>query len=174
MYKTERFETYLSIDELMDNYYDFECTYSKCSQCSNFGKIWSCPGLDFDPAEFWRKFSRFHFIVDKVSNSGTQTAEEAQERLFKEKRRFDAELLEKEKAIPGSYALAAQECVQCARCARLSGLPCIHPEIMRYGPETIGLLAVKMAEDKFGFPVQWSDGESIPDYYLLIGGVIEK
>ena len=81
---------------------------------------------------------------------------------------------ELEKAAPGSYALAAQECVACKKCARLSNLPCVHPEIMRYGLESIGILAVKLVEDKFGLPVQWADGTFVPDYYLLIGGVILK
>ncbi|MGN0733419.1 MAG: DUF2284 domain-containing protein [Emergencia sp.] len=174
MYKIEHFEAYLSVDKLMDEYFDFSCTYSKCRQCPGFGQTWSCPDFDFNPEVFWRQFSRFHLIVDKVSNSGTKTVEEAKQRLFFEKTRFDSQLLEIERTIPGSYALAAQECVQCAKCARLSGLPCIHPEVMRYGPESIGLLAVKMAEDVFGITAQWSDGESIPEYYLLIAGVIEK
>ena len=174
MYKVDHFETYLSIAELMDKYFDFSCTYSKCRQCPGFGQTWSCPDLDFDPEDFWKQFSRFHLIVDRVSNSETQTAEEAQQRLFAEKRRFDSQLRDIEKTLPGSYALAAQECVQCTRCARLSGLPCIHPEIMRYGPEAIGLLALKMAENELGLKAQWSDGQSIPEYYLLIAGVIEK
>ena len=45
---------------------------------------------------------------------------------------------------------------------------------MRYGLESIGILAVKLVEDKFGFSAKWSDGVSIPDYYLLVGGVILK
>ncbi|MDD6043197.1 MAG: DUF2284 domain-containing protein [Eubacteriaceae bacterium] len=173
MYSIDRFEEYISIDELMNEYFDFRFTYSKCRECPGFAQTWSCPDFDFDPACFWRKFSRFHLIVDRVSNTDLKDADEAQQRLFAEKKRFDAQLLEIEKTIPGSYALAAQECVKCEKCARLSGHPCIHPEVMRYGPEAIGIIAVKLVEDKLGLSVQWSDGESVPDYYLLIGGVIE-
>ncbi|MCI9477208.1 MAG: hypothetical protein HFE71_12205 [Emergencia sp.] len=174
MSKIQRFETHIPIDELMNQYFDFELTHSKCRQCSGYQKTWSCPAFDFEPADFWRGFSSLHLIVDRVSCASAATIEEAQNWLFAEKSRFDAEMRELEKKSPGSYGLAAQECVACKKCARLSGLPCIHPEIMRYGLESIGILAVKLVEDKFGFSAKWSDGVSIPDYYLLVGGVILK
>lgn len=174
MYTLERFETYISIDELMENYFDFETTHGKCSQCSGYKGTWACPTFDFDPAQWVRQFSRLHFIVDRVPCADCSTVEEAQDRLFAEKTPFDAEMRQIEAGIPGSYGMAAQECVACKTCARLSGHPCVHPDIMRYGPESIGLLAVKMIREKFGFEVQWSDGTSIPDYYVLAAGVFEK
>lgn len=174
MYKIERFETYIPIGELMGMYFDFQLTHAKCSQCPGYRKTWSCPDFDFDPVGFWESFSTLHLIVDRVSSADLSTAEEAQNRLFAEKTRFDAQMRELEKQTPGSYGLAAQECVACKRCARLFGLPCVHPEIMRYGLESIGILAIKLVEDKFGFSAQWSDGVSVPDYYLLIGGLILK
>lgn len=174
MYKIERFETYIPIAELMGMYFDFQLTHAKCRQCPGYRKTWSCPDFDFDPIDFWKCFSKLRLIVDRVSNAALSSAEEAQNRLFSEKKRFDKEMRELEKKSPGSYGLAAQECTACTRCARLSVLPCVHPEIMRYGLESIGILAIKLIEDKFGFSAQWSDGVSVPDYYLLIGGVILK
>ncbi|WP_425755286.1 DUF2284 domain-containing protein [Ihubacter sp. rT4E-8] len=173
-HKIERFETTIPVSELLEQYFDFTLTHSKCSQCPGYQKTWSCPDFDFDPADFWSQFSQFHLIVDRVSCASAPTAEDAQNWLFAEKTRFDAEMRQLEQQSPGSYGLAAQECVACKKCARLSGHPCVHPEIMRYGLESIGILAVKLIEDKFGFSAQWSDGVSVPDYYLLIGGVILK
>ncbi|MBR5315935.1 MAG: hypothetical protein IKU44_04005 [Firmicutes bacterium] len=174
MYQLERFETYISIDELMENYFDFDITHERCSKCELYQGTWACPAFDFDPADFVKGFSRFHFIVDRVPTADAATVDDAQNRLFAEKTPFDTEMREREKELPGSYGLAAQECVACKTCARQVGKPCIHPDIMRYGPESIGLLAVKMIEEKFGFPVLWSDGTSIPDYYVLAAGVLEK
>ena len=174
MYTLERFETYISIDELLENYFDFGITHEKCSQCDLYQGTWACPTFDFDPAEWVRQFSRLHFIVDRVPCTDTETVEEAQDRLFTEKTPFDAEMRALEAELPGSYGLAAQECVACKTCLRQKGLPCIHPDIMRYGPESIGILAVKMIKEKFGFDVQWSDGTSIPEYYVLAAGVFEK
>lgn len=172
MYKKERFETVLSLEELMGEYYDLQLTAEKCRQCTGYRKTWSCPEFHFNPTDFLKGFSTFRFIVDRVSNQGARTPEEAQNRLFYEKSFFDREMRELEASVPGSYALAAQECVQCDKCARLWGRPCIHPEIMRYGPEALGMLVVKLIEDKFHFIVQWSDGISVPDYYVLAGGIM--
>lgn len=174
MYFKERFETYLDIDTMLKKYYNYDVTFKKCSACSGFAGTWSCPSFDFDPKTYWQQFSRFHFIVDRVYNEGAATVEEAQERLFAEKHIYDDEMIALEAVCPGSKALAAQECVHCKKCARLNGHPCVHPEIMRYALESLGMLAVNMVHDCFGFDILWSDGTSIPEYYLLVGGVLEK
>ncbi len=174
MYYKERFETYLDVDEMLDKYYNYDETYRKCSQCPGFGETWACPDFNFDPKDYWLQFSRFHFIVDRISNEGASTVAEAQDRLFSEKKIHDEEMLAMEEVCPGSKALAAQECTLCKKCARLSGHPCVHPDKMRYALESLGMLAVKMVKDCFGFDILWSDGTSIPEYYLLVGGILEK
>ena len=40
--------------------------------------------------------------------------------------------------------------------------------------ESLGMLAVKMVPDCFGFDILWSDGKSIPQYYLLVGGLLTR
>ena len=169
----ERFEAYIQVSELMERYYDFETTLSRCKACPGFAGTWSCPGFSFEPRAFWAKYSRLHLIVDRLSNRGLPTVEQAQEQLTAQKHRFDREMLELEKQVEGGYALAAQECMECKKCARLSGLPCLHPDRMRFALEAIGILVVDLVADKLGFPVLWSDGVSIPDYYILAGGVLE-
>ena len=173
-YDKERFETILSVDDMLDKYYDYSLTFRKCSECPGFGGTWSCPVFDFDPLAYWKQFREFRFIVDRVSNEGAATVEEAQGRLFAEKKVYDAEMLSLEGSFPGSKSLAAQECNLCKKCARLSGLPCVHPDSMRYALESLGMLAVRMVPDCFGFDVLWSDGTSIPDYYILAGGLLTK
>ena len=44
---------------------------------------------------------------------------------------------------------------------------------MRYALESLGMLAVNLVKDQFGFDVLWSDGKSVPAYYLLVGGILE-
>ena len=171
--KKRRFEAYIDVSELMERYYDFETTLSRCKECPGFAGTWSCPSFSFDPRTFWAKYSRLHLIVDQLSNRGLPTVEQAQEQLTAQKRLFDREMLNLEKHVKGGYALAAQECMECKKCARLSGLPCLHPDRMRFALEAVGILAVDLVADKLGFPVLWSDGVSIPDYYVLVGGVLE-
>ena len=83
-------------------------------------------------------------------------------------------MLALEATWPGSMSLAAQECNLCKKCARLVGKPCVHPDSMRYALESLGMLAVKMVPDCFGFDILWSDGKSIPQYYLLVGGLLTR
>lgn len=169
-----RFEAYIEVPELMERYYDFGTTLSRCRACPGFAGTWSCPEFSFDPRAFWAKYSRLHLIVDRLSNQGLPTVERAQAQLTAQKRLFDREMLELEKGVEGGYALAAQECMECGRCARLSGQPCRRPDRMRFALEAVGILVVDLVADRLGFPVLWSDGVSIPDYYLLVGGVLER
>ena len=73
----QRFETYIPVSELLKCYFDFHLTRSKCSQCSGYQKIWSCPDFDFEPVDFWLSFSRLHLIVDRVPCASAKTADEA-------------------------------------------------------------------------------------------------
>lgn len=125
------------MEEMIKKYYDFDTTFGKCSQCSGFEGTWSCPGFDFDPLGYWKQFSALRLIVDRISNEGCATVEEAQQRLFDEKKKYDAEMLALEATWPGSMSLAAQECNLCKKCARpcrqalrSSGIPCA----MRWNP----------------------------------------
>ena len=46
-YSVTRFETELSIDELLSKYFDFEKTHKLCSACSGYAQTWACPPFDF-------------------------------------------------------------------------------------------------------------------------------
>ena len=173
-YEVTRFEKVIPVEELIANYFDYEKTHKLCSACSGYAQTWACPPFDFEPEDFLRQFSTFRLIVDRIDNTNASSVDEAQEWLFIEKDRYDKEMRELESFIPGSYGLAAQECVQCKKCARLSGHPCIHPDIMRYSLEAIGAFPVNLVHDKFGFDILWSDGTSIPAYYLLVAGILIK
>ena len=163
------------MEELIDNYFDYEKTHKLCQACSGYAGTWACPPFDFDPREYLEGFSTFRLIVDKIDNRNASSVEEAQEWLFKEKTRYDHEMLDLEKTYPeGSQAMAAQECQECKTCARLSNHPCVHPDRMRYSLESIGSFPVKIVKDKFGFDILWSDGTTIPEYYLLVAGVLIK
>ena len=173
-YEVKRFETVVTIKEMLEKYYDYGRTLVKCRACPGFATTWSCPEFDFHPDDYWNQFSRLHLIVDRISNEGLLSPKDAQERLMAEKSLYNADMLSKEKELPGSKALAAQECGHCKICARLADRPCVHPELMRYALESLGMIAVNLVRDQFGFEILWSDGVSTPEYYLLVGGILEK
>jgi len=174
MYKIERFTAEIGIDEFIKKYYQGEKILQKCRECSGFAKAWSCPDFDFDTEEYWKQFDVYEVICDKISMEGVQTPQEAEQRLYKEKPRFNKEMLALEAATPDSRALYAEECDECKECARLIGKPCRLPHIMRYSIESLGGCGVALVEDLFGFSPVWSDGTSIPDYYILLGGLLKQ
>ncbi len=88
-YSVTRFETELSIDELLSKYFDFEKTHKLCSACSGYAQTWACPPFDFEPEDFFRQYSVFRLIVDRIDNAGAADVDEAQQRLFTEKDRYD-------------------------------------------------------------------------------------
>ena len=173
-YTITRHEAYVPMDEFLTQYFNYEETHELCKACSGYAGTWACPPFDFDPREYLEQFSGFRLIVDKIDNSWASSADEAQEWLFSELEHFNLDMLEIEKTLPGSQAMAAQECQFCKKCARLSGHPCVHPDKMRYSLESIGAFPVKLVHDKLGFDILWSDGESIPEYYLMVAGILEK
>ena len=173
-YKITRYEVDIPMEEFIRDYFNYEETHKLCQACPGYSGTWACPPFDFDPKEYMMQFSNFHMVVDKIDNSGASDVDEAQRRLFSELDRFNRSLLEMESRIPGSRAMAAQECQYCKTCARNVGHPCVHPELMRYSLESIGAFPVKLVHDKLGFDILWSDGTSIPEYYLMAAGVLIK
>lgn len=174
MYQKQRFIKEITINDFLSRYFDGERILQKCRECPGFSKTWSCPEFDFAPQDYWKQFSVYQVICEKISMAGVKSPREAEERLYLEKPIFNREMLELEKQVPGSKALYAEECDECRTCARLSGKPCRFPEIMRYSIESLGGCGVEMVSDLFGFDVLWSDGTSIPEYYVLLGGLLKQ
>lgn len=173
MYEKRRFTGEISIADFLNQYFDKERILQKCRECSGFAKTWSCPEFDFAPEDYWKQFSTYQVICDQISMEGVTSPREAEERLYSEKPAFNREMLELEHAVLGSRALYAEECDECKTCARLTGEPCRFPEIMRYSIESLGGCGVKLVSELFGFDVLWSDGKTIPDYYILLGGLLK-
>ncbi|MBR6472877.1 MAG: hypothetical protein IKS99_03995 [Firmicutes bacterium] len=173
-YTVTRYEADIPMEEFISEYFDYEKTHKLCQACPGYSGTWACPPFDFDPKEYLMQYSNFHMVVDKIDNSGATSVEEAQGWLFSELDRFNRNLLEIESRISGSCAMAAQECQYCKKCARQSGHPCIHPDLMRYSLESIGAFPVKLVHDKLGFDILWSDGTSIPEYYIMAAGILKK
>lgn len=174
MYEKERFTEKIAIEDFMNRYFDEERFLKKCRECPGFSKTWACPQFDFAPEDYWKQFSVYQIICDRISMEGVKSPEEAKERLFREKPFFNKEMLKLEKDTPGSRALLPGSCKACKSCARLLGEDCRFPEIMRPSIEALGGCGVKMVSDLFGFDVLWSDGKSIPLYYIMLGGLLKN
>lgn len=78
-----------------------------------------------------------------------------------------------EKEYPGSRALFAGTCELCENCDKEQGIPCGHPEIMRYSIEALGGNVAKAVQIYFDDTIHWAKDGRLPDYYILLGGLLK-
>ena len=150
-----------------------------CQDCPNYGRYWSCPPFDFDPADLWGRYDALGLYAWKLVF--------ARDRLFPgERRAFEAQalprikadmartLLEMERGTPGSLALFPGRCEWCPVCARMEGNPCRMPDRMRYSLEALGGDCGGILERYLGETLQWAVGNRLPEQIILLGGLLLK
>lgn len=188
------------MEDYLRDYVDVPRFLGLCTQCSNYGNRWSCPPFDFDPLDHLRQFSAVRVVARKVSPIGdwrfgeatgespsapaqgpTFTGENAEnydhvwQMLSTVKADLEAELFRMEEQFPGSRLLSGGSCYKCNQgCTRPAGLPCRHPEMMRYSIEALGGDVEKIAADLLDSPLIWSKAGELPPYYMLVGGLLLK
>lgn len=182
MYRSEVKVVTLPVDAWLADYYRPEIFIEACKACPNYGKIWSCPPLAQPTPTLAEPFSRIHIIAVKViyaeqTRAQANTAEKANQirsaTYGKVKRAMLESLLELEKAIPGSWSIAAGECELCDSCARSKGLPCRMPERMRYSFSGLGLDITRIAHDILDIELLWQK-DGLPEYNVAIAALLER
>jgi predicted metal-binding protein len=171
--KINNFEKEISVDQYLNRFVNYDYSLEKCSECPNFGNVWSCPPFDFKPIDKIKEYANIRFFLYMVEA-------EAGEDLFKvyrdETAVLNSEILEKEKEISGSLAFIAGSCRYCGKdgCARKHGKPCIHTDKCRHSIEATGGRVDKIAEDLFGVEIKWSKDGSSPPYLILMQALLYK
>lgn len=172
----------LPVRQWLETYYRPEEFAHACELCPNYGKVWSCPTLMQPVPEMLKPFSRVHLIGIKVvyrreTLAQTDTVEKAnrvRENTYdKVKRGLLDAILQLEKELPGSWGLAAGECKLCGQCARRQGLPCRHPEKMRYSFSGFGFDLTRIAKDLFDYELLWNPN-GLPEYLVAMGALLDR
>lgn len=85
-----------------------------------------------------------------------------------------ATLFQKEEAYPGSRSLCAGSCAVCGEdnCSKPQGQPCRYPDRMRYSIEALGGNVGLTASRLLGINLQWIEEGKVPDYFVLVGGLL--
>ncbi len=163
----------ISIDEVVEKYVDVEKFITRCRECDSYGRKWSCPPYDFDQMEYWRKFSRLRLMVKKF-----RPEDEDMDTVFAAykdtKEELTEDLYDLEKKIPGSRCLFAGSCCVCGEdnCTKVNGEPCRFPDKCRYSVESIGGDVAGLAKDLFGLDLLWMKDGKMPEYFLLMCGLL--
>lgn len=171
----ERLESVVPVDEYVKICVDIPKFLGYCKECPNYGNRWSCPPFEKDPMEIWSQYKILRLIAYTLPNEPGQDVAAALDNLKTAKDRMMAELLEQELFIPDSFALSAGTCILCGdHCTRPEGKPCRKPEQMRYSIEALGGDVAKTAEYFLHKPILWIRDNVLPDYLMLVGGLLLK
>ena len=96
--------------------------------------------------------------------------------LKKESHALEDELIKLEAQYPGSVALSMGNCDVCGEvgCTRPLGEPCRRPERMRHSVESVGGNVGLSVKKYLKQEIQWMSEERLPDYFILMGGLLKK
>ena len=182
MYKTETITGSIPVAEYIGHYRDTSRFIACCKTCGNYGNVWTCPPYSSDPLGDVSRFGTAHIVAVKVIPDDTvrhkphdaeSMAEISMSLLAEVRRDFDSHLLDMERNHSDNLAFVPGSCIICGRgkCARRSGMPCLHPEKVRPSLEACGFDVNRTASELLGIPLKWSEGNVLPEYFLLVGAV---
>jgi predicted metal-binding protein len=185
MYSIQNFEADISVEEYLRDYVDVATFLEDCKACPNYNKIWACPPYDFNPEEYWNRYTQFHVIGKKIifnteilekNYSKEEMRELLDSTLFKEKQKLAEELWKMEEKESGSKSLSAANCTLCGHgnCSRPQGKPCKHPEKMHYSIESLGGNVGKTCSKLMGVELEWLTEGKLPNYLMLVSGLLKK
>lgn len=154
-----------------------------CQACPNHEKLWCCPPFVFSPDQLWREYNTLLLqcrVIPVPQELQAQVLsqqainETSRSLLRPQKQAMLQEMLTLEQQFPGSMALDAGSCDRCAVCTRPDGLPCRHPESLRYSVEALGGDVCKALKLYFDKEILWGMDGHMPAYYVLLGGLLKK
>lgn len=181
MYVTEHYQAEISVPEYLNQFVDVETFLHFCQECPNYGNAWSCPPYDFDVIAYWNRYQNLKLFATKIIFDEKSTARTYQKEelnalthdvFFKEKKALSDQLFSLEKQNPGSISLSAGSCQQCKSCTRSQGLPCRHPDTMRYSLESLGGNVGLTVWKLFGIRLEWMEEGRLPHHFVLISGLL--
>lgn len=186
-YKLETFERDIPVREFIEKYVRPEEFIEYCRACGNYGKVWSCPPYDFDVMDYWHEYETIKCVAYKIVYA-EQKEISCYSEIAEVKEMMQKHLFSLEKEYHGSVLLSAGSCSLCAEsagadfvkgreadwCTRVKDEPCARPECMRYSIESIGGDVVTPLKDLFGLEIKWAEDGMMPEYHILLGGLLMK
>ena len=168
--------------DFIRRYRDVESIEAFCKQCPGFGKSWGCPPFDFDPCAVSDGFKTVTLMgttitFDVATRNACTTPEmsavtgrDAMEQVWKT---LLPKLMEMEREVPGSRVFTFR-CSLCPEgCTRPHGLPCRHPELLRYSLEAVGFDVSAASRELLGIDLEWSSDGSLPRHLTLITALFQ-
>lgn len=179
-FRTEVCVRGLTVQRLLDTYYDPAAFHACCRGCPDHDKRWSCPSGMPETRAFFAPFSRVYLIGVKViytdacrrASQRPGNLEPLRQRTYGQVKKILHEVqLQLEHQIPGASSVAAGRCEQCKTCTRPQGKLCLRPERMRYSFSAFCFDLGAIAEKELHMPLQWS-ADGLPEYNVAIAALL--
>lgn len=113
MYDIQKYQQDISVKEYVREYVNVAEFIEYCKECPNYNAVWSCPPYDFEPEDFWNRFSELHIIARKIIFEEGTGSKEGKRIMEEVKANMSEELYDMEKSLPGSVSLSAGSCSMC-------------------------------------------------------------
>lgn len=155
----------------MRRFRDRERFLGLCGECPNFGKRWGCPPFDHDTTELLMAFTTADIYATLIYPDRTGLpASEAAAIMRPVREELERRLIEEERALGGRAFTFVGECLYCppGTCARITGSPCRHPELVRPSLEAYGFDIALTLRELFGIELKWCAGGKLPEYLTLV------
>ena len=185
MYTIKNYYAELPVTEYLDKYVDIPTFLECCKSCPNYNKIWSCPSYDFDVLNYWNQYQNIalyghQIIFDEEDKNKDFSNEELNAFIdaivSREKQLLTEQLFLLEKEHIGSISLSAGSCQLCGsnNCTKPKGLPCRHPDKLRYSIESLGGNVGKTISDCFHIQLEWVEEGKLPNHFVLVCALLKK
>jgi len=175
LYKIEFKTNIITVGQLVDHYCRPEKFLEFCKDCPEYGAVWSCPPLDFDPRKYLYGYHYAAIIGTKISYEPnfileSKTSPEAGKALYNElSLKLHNALLEAETF--DSKAVAPGSCRLCQPCERVFGRKCKYPDKMRYSFDAFGMGLGGISMFLLGTELLW-EKEGLPEYHMPISAFL--
>lgn len=179
-YSVSRKEATIGAAEFVERYRDVERIREYCMQCPGYGTSWACPPFDFDPTTLTEGFKDVTLMgtvitFDEDTRQACKTPEQAiavgKQAMAEVWQTLLPHMHELEREIPGSRCFTFR-CTLCPEgCTRPEGLPCRHPQQLRYSLEAVGFDISAAAADLLDIKLEWSGDGSLNKTITLLTAV---
>jgi predicted metal-binding protein len=152
--------TRLTTMETLYKYYKPVEVEGYCSECPNYGRIWSCPPFDFDVTTYLEPYEHVLIIGVKTTDF------EATRRRFGDVLKGISEINEINLEV-----LIAGNCYHCEVCTKTIGEPCILNEGTKYSLEALGFHVGDICEHILDAPLDWSGSDGT---FMTVGAILSN
>ena len=172
-YSVEEKSVALSADEYICRFRDADRFMERCRECDNYSCSWACPPFVHDVETELRQYVNVIITATKlIPERKDIPISEVFGFMHQERVRLDRMMLDMERRYGGRYFAFSGTCLYCPEgtCARMSGLPCRHPEFVRPSLEACGFDMGRTVTELFGWEIKWSSDGFLPEYLTIVSG----